>query len=66
MTILAVLADAADALGDPKTSVVRYELSFEEEEVHPVFVQMSPSTNTSTTSVCWPSLTNLPRTNILI
>jgi len=61
LTILAVLADEADSLGSSKTSVVRYELSYEDEEVHPAFALISPSTNVSTTAVCCPCLriTNL-------
>ena len=61
LTILAVLENETDALGASRTSVVRYELSYEDEEVHPAFAQISLSTNISTTSVCHPCLTSLPR-----
>jgi len=61
LTVLAVLANGTDALGAPKTRVVRYELSYEDEEVHPAFAQISPSTDISTSSVCRPCLTSLPR-----
>jgi hypothetical protein len=63
LTILAVLANEADALGSAKTSVVRYELSYEDEEIHPAFVQISPLTTISATSVCYTCLTNQPRAN---
>jgi len=63
LTILAVLADEADSLGSSKTSVVRYELSYEDEEVHPAFALIAPSTDVSTTSVCCPCLANQLQTN---
>jgi hypothetical protein len=64
LTILAVLANEADALGSPKTSVVRYELSYEDEEVHPAFAQISPLTTIPATSVCYTCPTNQPRADI--
>lgn len=59
LTILAVLATETDGLGSPKTSVIRYELSYEDEEIHPAFTQISQSTNISTTLVSCSYLTNV-------